>query len=481
MNKKYVYVIIGLVLVILSYLIFFKEKKIEKITDADIDNVSLYINGYDEEYYFIDNYFDKGVIATLNNKDISNLVTVTDNVNDKVIGEYEVTYRISADTKFVEKKKIIHITDINVEKSFDMTIKRVTLTINNKDYSYTIRPDGIKEESNTFSYTYNELGDYKFNIYLKSGSKKEYILNINNSDMEGPVGTCTSELKDNNTFDIKVEATDISGIKKYQYNNEDYINNTFSVSSSNSKIIIKVYDNNGNSSEIACKNVYGMGFKNIKPKDEKLGYAKCNTDVMAANIELEELMQSYGERSRSAVAAAALYLANYNYSIGYQWGGKYLKKGLNPEWGCSKFTMEHNDKLVCTHTTGADTCEAGLDCTGYTSWAFIQAGFDKSIIRTSSQSEGMWGEFNAIKHKYAFSKANLEIAKQIKPGDIVWREGHVGIVIGVNEDTVQIANEIGPIIVQTNKKSNGASTSGQAAFTHFVLFDDFYTMYGSNT
>ena len=233
--------------------------------------------------------------------------------------------------------------------------------------------------------------------------------------------------------------------------------------------------------ELTCKNIYGSGIKKTLSSREKNGDFKCNSDVNIANRELEDLINSYGIRTRSAVAAAALYLTNYQNNVVYQWGGKYLHKGLNPKWGCDSHTMEHNGRLVCTTVTGTDTCAAGLDCTGFTSWAFFQAGFDKEIIRQSSQSTGSWGNFNASKHKYAFSSANLALANQIKPGDLVWREGHVGMVIGVDADTIQIANEIGPIIVQINKKSNGSCISGQAGFTHFVLFDDFYNMYGSNT
>lgn len=481
MKKKYVYLIIILAVVSTIYLVLFNKKNVDAITDSDIDKISLYINGNEIEYYFVDTYYDKGAVAMLDNKDISHLIKVSNSVNKSIPGEYEVLYKIGVNNRTIEQKRIVYIEELDLDQQFDIEKSRVKLTIKNEGYSHTILPDGIKEESNSFNYTYDDKGNNKFAIYLKGGSKKDYNLNISNVDMSVPTGTCISELKENNIFNVTVNATSNSGIAKYQYNNHDYTSNTFSVASENGKIVIKVFGNNGNFSEIKCNNVYGLGFKNPLPNKQKLGYVKCNSDIQAANIKLDELMQSYGERSRSAVAAAALFLADYDYSIPYQWGGKYLKKGLNPEWGCDAHTELHNNELVCTKVTGSNSCERGLDCTGYTSWAFFQAGFDKSIIRTSSQSTDNWGNFNAGKHKYAFNSSNRAMAELIKPGDLVWREGHVGIVIGVDAETLQIANELGPIIVQTNKKSNGESTSGQAAFTHFVLFDDFYNMYGSNT
>ncbi len=448
------------------------------VEKVNLDGVSLTLIGDDIEYYFKGTYKDSGAFAERNGENISSYIEVISNVNKDQEGEYSVTYRIGNNINNIEKVRKVIIVTPNVEKDIDFTKKKIKLTINNEGYDYTILPDGIKESGNSFTYTYSSKDKYKFEIYLNSGSSIEYIVDTNVSSDSNIIASCTAELENNNTFLVNVEG---SNLKKYQYNNQNYTNNSFNVSSSSSNIVIKVFDSEGNYKDITCKNIYGKAFKVTRSKSEKLGYAKCNTDVTLANIELEKIIQSYGERTRSAVAAAALFLTNYDYSISYQWGGKYLKKGLNPEWGCAKHTVRHNDKLVCTNVTGSDTCEAGLDCTGYTSWAFFQAGFDKSILRTSSQSTGMWGNFNASKHKYAFSSSNLHLAEQIKPGDLVWREGHVGIVIGVSADELQIANEIGPSIVQTNKKVNGASTSGQAGFTHFVLFDEFYNMYGSNT
>ena len=404
------------------------------VEKVDLEGITLSLIGNEIEYYFKDTYVDKGATAEKNGKNISNFIEVIDSVNNSLEGEYSVIYRIGNSINNIEKTRKVIITAPNVEKEIDTERKKIKLTINNEDYNYTILPDGIKENGNIFNYTYSSKDKYKFEIYLKSGSKIDYYVDTNIAVNPNIVASCTAELESNNTYLISVSGN----IKRFEYKGQSYTSSPFNIPSTSSNIVIKVFDNEGNYKDITCKNIYGMAFKVTKTKSEKLGYAKCNTNVVEANMELENIIQSYGEKTRSAVAAAALFLTNYN------------------------------------------TCEAGLDCTGYTSWAFFQAGFDKSILRTSSQSTGMWGNFNASKHKYAFSSNNLALANQIKPGDLVWREGHVGIVIGVSDDELQIANEIGPIIVQTNKKSNGASTSGQAGFTHFVLFDEFYNMYGSN-
>ena len=453
-----------------------RKVKVEKL---DVNDINLTLIGDGVEYYFKGTYSDKGAIAIKNNQDISYLIDITSNVQN-VPGEYEVIYKIG---NGIEKRRKVIITELNIQRELDSINKKIKIKINNLGYEYTILPDGTKKEENSFEFNYTDKGKYKLDIYLKSGSKIEHIVDIASIDSLGPVGTCIAEMENNNSFKITVDAKDESGIKKYQYDNQDYTTNSFNITNTSGKIIIRVYDNNDNETDITCKNVYGLGYKSIKPSSEKLGNAKCNTDINDANRQLEELMQSYGEKTRSAVAAAALFLTNYNYNIEYQWGGKYLKKGLNPEWGCAKYTMlTDKNELKCgtVINSGSQICNAGLDCTGFTSWAFFQAGFDKSIIRTSSQSTALWGNFNASKYKYAFSSSNIFYANQIKPGDLVWSEGHVGIVIGVDENTVQIANEPGPIGTTIIKKTGGR-VSGNWYFTHFVLFDEFYKMYGSNT
>ena len=221
MEKKNVYLIIVLVIAATVYLLFFKDEKVSKITDDDIDKISMYINGDDTEYYFINAYHDKGAIAMLNNKDVSHLINVSDNVNQSMPGQYEVIYRISTGTKNIERKRTIYIEELDIDKEFDTEKNRVKLTIKNNNYSYTILPDGIKEESNSFSYTYDKDNNNIFVIYLKSGSKEEYNLNVSNMDMSVPTGTCISEFRNNNTFNVTVDATSKSGIQKYQYNNQD--------------------------------------------------------------------------------------------------------------------------------------------------------------------------------------------------------------------------------------------------------------------
>ena len=454
-----------------------KERKVFVI--ANDKNIVFELNGEEIEYYFIGTYLDKGFVAKNNNVDISNNVRVDNKVNNDVIGTYNVTYTLFFNGKERKLERIINIVDFDIKVVNDSKNKSVSLEINNRDYDYVLMPNNEKNNSKDISYKYGDNKKVTFDIYLKSGSHKVYEVDISSFDNDKPKGSCTATLESNNLLNVNISASDSSGIKKYQYNNKDYTTNKFSINDTNNPIVILVYDNNDNYAEITCKKKMGSSIKSINTT--KSTYIKCNSSLDNDNKTLDDNIKSFGYKTRDSVVYSALYLANYDKRIAYQWGGKYQHKGLNPNWGCKKEVSLHDGRLICARELSSSTCEAGLDCTGFTAWAFVQAGFSPDIIRTSSQSTGMWGNFNAKSHKYAFNKNNLDYINKIQIGDLVWREGHVAMVIGIGNDSLQIVNAKLNIDVQKISKYTGKSIDGPSNnFTHFVLFEDFYKMYGAS-
>ena len=73
----------------------------------------------------------------------------------------------------------------------------------------------------------------------------------------------------------------------------------------------------------------------------------------------------------------------------------------------------------------------------------------------------------------------MAYANQLKPGDLVHRTGHIGIVIGVDNEYIQVAEMLGPEFVNKIEKRTGRSLSKQKGFTEFVLMDEFFSMYGA--
>ena len=455
-----------------------KVKRQVTVTNDKLSNISMYLKGEEEEYFFINDYIDHGIEVYNGSTDISDEVDVISNVDIENIGKYEVRYQIYNNSDFKEMIRKINIIDFDIVKEINEVDLVINLNIDCEDYYYTILPDNTKVYSKYVNYSYDEIGEYEFDIYLRSGSHKKYTVYIDSVDNIGPSGTCTIYY-DNSKTTITVNAQDPSGISKYSYNGLDFYGNTTMINSIATNVVIRAYDKRYNYTEIKCKAEYTNSFRNVSTS--KNGWVKCKTNFIKENNELEMLMQGYGYKTRGAVSAAAVYLLEYKYDIPYFWGGKYILKGFNPSWGCEQ---THKTGSYCSRPTNSDhsLCEWGLDCTGYTTWAFIQAGFDRSVVRLDNQSEGKWGNFSAKQHKYAFSNNNISFANQIKPGDIVWSStdtgGHVGLVIGVDNDSVQIANMVGPIRTTVIKKTGGR-VSGNWNFTHFVLMDEFYMMYGN--
>ena len=440
---------------------------------GDLSRVSLVLNGDDIEYYFVGDYSDKGVTAYDGASDISNTVIVDTELNPNVAGKYLVKYQIKKNGSVKEITREVNIIDLDIKENVIYSRKLINLIVSCDNYAYTLLPNGDREYSKDVEYTFNDTGIYNFDIYLKSGSHKKYSVTLLNVDNANFNGTC-SLFFENNTTKIIVNMKDESLVSKYSYNGLDFYDNTKLINGYVGNVTIKVYDYINNAIDIKCKNNFDYSFKTIN--NNKSGFIKCGTNISNEDKELEAIVQSYGYKTRDAVAAAGLYLVNYKHNIPYFWGGKYVKKGFNPKWGCREKVYS---KVICSRELGGEYCELGLDCTGFTSWAFAQAGFDYSIIRQSSQSEGNWGNFNAKAHRFAFNANNLSYINQIKPGDIVHKPNHVGLIIGIDQNTLQIAEMTGPIVIDIIDKTTGASINGHSSFDDFVLFDDFYNMYGN--
>ena len=450
-----------------------------------LENSLVYIDlkGEEEEYFFVDSYVDHGVEAYRGSVDVTNEIKVVSDINPSIPGTYEVRYQITNNNNNVnEAIRRVHIIDYEINKEIDEANLIIDLSIKCDDYYYTILPDGSRSYSKYISYFYNDIGDYEFDVYLKNESHKKYVVNIDSIDREGPTGTCTVYYE-NNITTINMNVVDKSGILKYSTNGLDFYGNTTTLSTVTPNVTVRAYDKHNNYTDIKCKAELGAGFRSIALDDSghvqnKSGWIVCGTSVAKDNQDLDNLMQSYGYKTRGAVAMAATFLANYRYHIPYFWGGKTIVKGIDPTWGCRKsHSTEHN----CSKPMASDksSCQYGLDCGGLVRWAFIQAGFDNSILRGEDIVTARWGKFNPREHLYKFNSQNTAYINQIKPGDIVHKPGHVALVIGVDSTTIQVAEMTGPVIITIIRKTNGSSTNGQSSFTEFLLMDEFYKMYGN--
>ncbi len=200
---------------------------------------------------------------------------------------------------------------------------------------------------------------------------------------------------------------------------------------------------------------------------------KCE-NMSQYNNELKEKIETAGYQTRCAVAAAAQYLTiDFPYWISYGSGQYYCPNGINEEW-CG--------------------VKNGMDCNSFIAWAFRQGGY---AIKKGTRDYTWRGIHTPYEtERIVFNAANCARIKEIaKPGDIVHRTGHKGIVIGVEEGRLQIAQEAnypkGLMMCYINpctgtgkgleKKASDGEKHACNGFTQYWSMDNFFDHYVSGT
>ena len=211
-------------------------------------------------------------------------------------------------------------------------------------------------------------------------------------------------------------------------------------------------------------------------------HIQCGTGSQY-NTGLMNAVRTAGFKTRNGVVAAALYLSSHiDVHIPYFWSGghghtyeRYPDSGdnligLSDKWGCSV-------KMI---SSGTDKQRPGLpypfgmDCSGFVNWAILNGGYytgdSSQIIYVPTGSK----VFTSLE-KIGVTTVKAEQARgKIKPGDIAFKTGHVGMVVEVRDDKYIVAEEMGADYgLKISEISYGSR------FTDIVLMDNFYNNYKS--
>ena len=145
-----------------------------------------------------------------------------------------------------------------------------------------------------------------------------------------------------------------------------------------------------------------------------------DTSIPLTDERIAEVLDanSYTSPEQRTVVESAVSLVG---RVSYFWGGKYDDLGEDPDWGKPRTVTSEGSPSTGT------VIPWGLDCSGYVTWAFIQAGYTASEI-----GHGTWNQW------FASEEIALE---DVVPGDLVFVSpypgssgNHVGIVIGYADD-----------------------------------------------
>lgn len=175
---------------------------------------------------------------------------------------------------------------------------------------------------------------------------------------------------------------------------------------------------------------------------------------------LEYKINNVGYKTRAAAVEAARFLTlEFKYKIHYFYEngrlltngvrkyvdgeGRYYHKGLylsdsklegiissqyGPKiWGCTLYT-----KILKSSTPN------GLDCSGFVSWVLLNAGFNVGDAGAGI-SEKKKNDLDDLGEKIKINNKNI---KKAKVGDLISRDGHIGILIGIDKDTFYIAEAL---------------------------------------
>ena len=221
----------------------------------------------------------------------------------------------------------------------------------------------------------------------------------------------------------------------------------------------------------------------IKDKDKLKCNQYSNEEVELLENILANQIEFYGTKTRAGVVAAARFLSlefkyklNYFYENGRMTNnttydfcdgeGRYLHKGLyltksdykdlkqsrqGPQiWGCPMYEETRKTNLA-----------NGLDCSGFITWSLLNAGYDVDDLGAA--------DLFKLGTKKMFDDNN--VWNEIKVGDLVGRNGHVGIIVGIKDNKYYIAEALDyDLHILEYTKENLV----ESELKFFILMDDYY-------
>ena len=232
-------------------------------------------------------------------------------------------------------------------------------------------------------------------------------------------------------------------------------------------------------------------------------YSKSEAELLDKLLESE--INEVGYKTRAGAVQAARFLTlEFKYRIPYFYEngrvhssgvhfvdgeGRYYKTGLYLDdskkdeiiskykgpalWGCPLTNLEPAQKYG--YIPGAKMPN-GLDCSGFIAWVLKNAGFDPGDIGAGDT------EYPYQMTKLGdFVSLNQDLIKsgKIKTGDLINYWGHIGIIIGIDENNIYVAESLptlGGVVAKKYSKSNITKT-----FSYVVLMDDYYKKNGNLT
>lgn len=169
-------------------------------------------------------------------------------------------------------------------------------------------------------------------------------------------------------------------------------------------------------------------------------YIKANYDYSKYQNKLDDIINN-SKTVRERVVNIAKFMAYDFPKLPYFWGGGHLgnkksKIGLDKTWGKMK-------KLSIKGSTRYNLesfYPYSMDCSSFVSWCLINAGYnlDKYVVDFNNEYCLDSKDFERLGSIYLLTSNNIR--NVIRPGDLVWKSGHIGIIINYYNNEIDIAH-----------------------------------------
>lgn len=415
---------------------------------------------------------------------------------------------------YYKSNLFLNISSINVLKvNDDKTSFNINIIGKSKDnfkciaYNDTYKSENTSTNG-TCTLTLKINKDYK--IYLKNNHKKtkevnltDYVDNILSFNFEEEAINMVNGTEKSLKYDELVIDKN-KKLSKITSSNENIISIDNGIMKANNIGECEIKTDNKSIkiivTDIIEKPTYHEQKKEIIPCNK---YSKSEAELLDKLLAFKINESGYQTRA-GAVEAARFLTLEFKYRIPYFYEngrvhpsgvhyadgeGRYYKVGLYLDdskkeniiasyrgpaiWGCPLTNLEPAPEYG--YIMGAKKPN-GLDCSGFISWALKNAGFDPGDIG-AGDSEYPYQMTKLGK----FVRLTPELIKsgKIRTGDLINYWGHIGMIIGIDEDNIYVAESLpnlGGAVAKKYSKTNIENT-----FTHVVLMDEYYKNDGNLT
>jgi hypothetical protein len=199
------------------------------------------------------------------------------------------------------------------------------------------------------------------------------------------------------------------------------------------EILESVYGSNDYSSaKCSYGGVYDYGDYTLSSQDTTILHEPLDEFLEDNGSSLEEFneliadnVDDAGWGTRAGVVAAAVTLIgelgdNYGVKVPYYWGGGHYDGVVDGALGYWGSTECH------TYANKQHYNYCGFDCSGFVPWAIKNGGFKKS--------QDLAGNFKNMPNA---RKVTLTNKPELQPGDLLESEGHIVLVVGIDEASGQ--------------------------------------------